>query len=1582
MPAYGGVGAWAVGSNASPTPGYPAGVAAGDLILCLVVHKWTSGNENQVPTVTDYALTTTGRNGTTVTGNSAGSVRGTVLEHVAASALTGSVTVSVTNNGFPLAARLMRWAKNTATNTWQIAGTTGTDGDEATTAVSATGGSLALTTGDWLVVHVGIKDDAPTHASQVVDVPGCTLGAITWLAKDATTTGNDLGGYTGYVEITAGTATGAPVYTATASATSGSSTTVNFIRVREGAPPKTATLTDQFATANTALWNGYGTNPSVDSGQLRISMPAAAGYPAISSAATYDLTGSHFRAEVRQAQHAGAKGTFLQVEFGDGNNTLEVVAEGGNLLLRRKVAGTVNDAGTIAYDPLVHRWWGIRESAGTVIWETSPTGQDGTWVTLRSEANPFTAAATGAVRLLLRAGYHTGAETGDALFDNVNLPEGPRRTVRSIVTTNDQAKLVATAAEFDLAGDVADHPTVISVDDATTYQSIVGFGAAMTEASAKLITDLPAATRDTLMREFFHPTDGLGLSMIRTSIGATDFGLGDYTYADTKGPAGDELANFSVDREDTYVVPRIKQALALNPNIKLMATPWSPPAWMRTGNTLKGDTGGTLDPVWYGTYAQYFVKYIQAMASRGLTIDYLSVQNEPDFAPTYIGMKMSSAQQITFIKDHLAPAFANASITTKILGWDHNWDQDTVTAGNQTTFVDAILADAGTKSALGGIAWHGYAGDPSVQTTVRNAHPTIDHFFTEITEHSAPNFSDDLRWNTRTITIGALANWSRSALMWNFALDQNGGPTNGGSSTVRGLVTINTVDSTYAKQPAYYSLAQASRFIRPGVARVARTSSNPHGIIHTEGYKDANGAITLHVLNDGASDQPLTLKWGGFEANTTLAMGVTTYRWNSAPLAAPTNPAATALDSTSIRVTWTAVAGASSYVVERSADGATGWTQVGTPAGETFTDTGLTASTAYYYRVSARSVDGQQSASSSTVNATTPSSTVTVSGSAALTSASAVGAATTSTIAATSTVASASPVTAGGALVQPGVAGVASPSAVTAAATTAQPAGTTLTSPSAVTAAASVNQSGAAELRSASAISASTAAAQPGETSLASPSAITVAASAIQPAGTVLASPSAVTPTAIAIQVTAATLSSTSEVTVAVTVTQPVAAALTSPGPVIASPAGEQPGGASLTSPSALTAAPTAAAAVSAALASPSAVTVGSARHVPGSAALTSPSAVGSTAIAVQQGASALAGPSAVTASPAGVQVGEAILHSPSAVAAVVTVTRAVATILASPSAISASPVSQQAGAVALTSPSGVAAEAAQSVPTAVDLGSGSAIGAAVVTVQPGTAALVSPSAVTAAVAVVQPAATILASSSLVEASSAGTQSGGVSLTSASNITAGAVRETTAVTAVGSTSAVMAEAAGGAPAAAVLTSPSVTTVGAVVGRPAAVGVTSPSAVGAAPAVVQPSGVALLSASPVDASAVRATPAAVALNSASGVAAGALVEQVSGSALTSLTALTVTVPTLSAAGAAGITSLSGLAAVSAQQIASAAQIVSLSVLTALGVEQDFYVIAATSHGHARRWSTEPQVALRWTAEAADAPRWTTTVGVSP
>ncbi|HEX6880481.1 MAG TPA: glycoside hydrolase, partial [Terriglobales bacterium] len=354
----------------------------------------------------------------------------------------------------------------------------------------------------------------------------------------------------------------------------------------------------------------------------------------------------------------------------------------------------------------------------------------------------------------------------------------------------------------------------ITIDDSKTFQTIDGFGASFTDSSAWLVyTKLTSTQRADVMQKLFSRDNGIALSFIRQPMGASDLALNFYTYDDM--PAGQSdptLANFSIEHDKAYIIPVLKEALALNPNIKIMANPWSPPAWMKTNNSLLGSPGGSngyLKADAYQPLANYFVKYIQAYQAEGIQTDYVSMQNEPLYAPPgYTGMLMDTGHQINLLNNYLIPAFNAAGIKTKVLLYDHNWDR----ADYPTT----QLADATTRANVAGVAWHHYAGNPSAMSTVHDLHPELGAWETEASGGTWQN--GNILMQEGQELVNTMRNWGKSYVLWNMALDQDHGPVamtsdnQHGCATCRGIVTVNwdktgnNGASTVAEEVDYYVL--------------------------------------------------------------------------------------------------------------------------------------------------------------------------------------------------------------------------------------------------------------------------------------------------------------------------------------------------------------------------------------------------------------------------------------------------------------------------------------------------------------------------------------------------------------------------------------------------------------------------------------------------------------------------------------------------------------------------------------------------------------------------------------------------------
>ena len=336
----------------------------------------------------------------------------------------------------------------------------------------------------------------------------------------------------------------------------------------------------------------------------------------------------------------------------------------------------------------------------------------------------------------------------------------------------------------------------IEVADAKTFQTIDGFGYTLTGGSAQVINQLNSQKRQELLKELFgSDANSIAISYLRISIGASDLNATPFTYDDLpSGQIDVNLDNFSLAPDKTDLIPMLKEIVAINPNIKIMATPWSPPVWMKDNN---GFIGGSLKPEYYAVYAKYFVKYIQTMKAEGITIDAVTPQNEPLHPGNNPSMLMLALQQAEFIKNHLGPAFKAANLSTKIVAYDHNC--------NKPEYPIAVLNDPGANPYVDGSAFHLYEGDISALSTVHNAFPNKNIYFTEQYTASTGSFDGDLKWHVKNVIIGSMRNWSRTALEWNLANNASFGPnTPGGCTTCKGALTINSSDSFYQKCRVLY----------------------------------------------------------------------------------------------------------------------------------------------------------------------------------------------------------------------------------------------------------------------------------------------------------------------------------------------------------------------------------------------------------------------------------------------------------------------------------------------------------------------------------------------------------------------------------------------------------------------------------------------------------------------------------------------------------------------------------------------------------------------------------------------------------
>ncbi len=430
------------------------------------------------------------------------------------------------------------------------------------------------------------------------------------------------------------------------------------------------------------------------------------------------------------------------------------------------------------------------------------------------------------------------------------------------------------------------NPLTIKVDNSVKYQKIRGFGAALTDSSAWLINKLPTSGRNTLMKQLFDPTNGIGLSMVRLPMGASDFtATGNYSYDDM--PAGQTdptLSKFSIQHDVPYIIPELKQALALNPSIKVTATPWSPPGWMKTSGSM---IGGTLKDEHSSAFANYFVKFIRAYGKAGVPISYVTPQNEPLNAPTWPGMSLTPRQGIKLVQQ-MGQAFAADKISTKIIAWDHNWDVP--------SYPESFFNDPATSNYAAGTAWHIYSGSPIYQTLTHNDYPGKEAYLSEATggDWQAGNqvaFHDALD----TWIINGTRNWANGVMLWNIALDPSKGPLNSDTNGIgicRGLVTIDPANGSVTYNADYYALAQVSKFVKPGAYRISSNSFGA-GSIENAAFQNPDGSKVLVAYNDGNAAKTFSVADGTQSFDYTLNAGNAVTFTYSGPTQSGTTPAAT-----------------------------------------------------------------------------------------------------------------------------------------------------------------------------------------------------------------------------------------------------------------------------------------------------------------------------------------------------------------------------------------------------------------------------------------------------------------------------------------------------------------------------------------------------------------------------------------------------------------------------------------------------------------------------------------------------------------
>ena len=465
------------------------------------------------------------------------------------------------------------------------------------------------------------------------------------------------------------------------------------------------------------------------------------------------------------------------------------------------------------------------------------------------------------------------------------------QTISVVQTNPDQSALLTPQTPLTFTSGTASS-TAININDTVSYQQLEGVGGTFNDSDAFLVMNkLTAAQRTALMNDLFSAS-GIHLSFLRQPMGATDLSLSTYTYDDLPpGQTDPGMKQFSIAHDESYIIPTIQAAFAANPQIKVLALPWSPPAWMKITGTVDGGSFNTAN---FPALSLYFKKFIQAYEAKGIPINYVAVQNEPlNETSGYPSMFMNPDDEGRFIAGHLGPTLANMRLrntlgwnfsgqsqdpndaTPGILGYEHNWDNP--------KYPEILAESPRVRPYLAGASFHCYAGDVADAQNAVHDLTGLPVYFTECTgTYQYNNFAQNLANDTEGQVINVLRNWGKTVVFWNLALDPNGGPTvQNGCTNCRGVVTIDdsTTPAVVTKNVEYYVLGHLAKYAQAGAYRI---DSNTFGSGNVEdvAFKNPDGSIAVLVFNGASTPSQFSLNWHGQTASYTLPAGaVATFSW-------------------------------------------------------------------------------------------------------------------------------------------------------------------------------------------------------------------------------------------------------------------------------------------------------------------------------------------------------------------------------------------------------------------------------------------------------------------------------------------------------------------------------------------------------------------------------------------------------------------------------------------------------------------------------------------------------------------------------
>jgi glucosylceramidase len=417
-----------------------------------------------------------------------------------------------------------------------------------------------------------------------------------------------------------------------------------------------------------------------------------------------------------------------------------------------------------------------------------------------------------------------------------------RPPIRVILTAKDTPNRLT--AQQPVAWTVSDLPAAessaaITLDPAESFQTITGFGGAFTESAAYALSKVSPEKRTEAIRAYFDPKDGIGYTLCRTHINSCDFSLDNYAYAEVEGDT--ELKHFDISRDRKLLIPLIKDAMAVpGARFKLLASPWSPPAWMKTNGDM--NHGSQLKPEYRPAWALYYAKYIKAYREEGIEIWAITVQNEPAAVQTWDSCIWSAEEEGQFVRDHLGPTLRSQGLETiKVLVWDHNKD---------IIFerVEPILSDPRTAAYVWGVGFHWYSGDQFENLDkVHRAFPEKHLLFTEgCQEGGVHPGSWALGERYAHDIIGDMNNWTVGWIDWNMVLDQRGGPNHVGNFCDAPIIA-DAEKNSLMYQSSYYYLGHFSKFIRPGAVRIGCAVKNSP--LEVTAFKNEDGSIAVPIMN-------------------------------------------------------------------------------------------------------------------------------------------------------------------------------------------------------------------------------------------------------------------------------------------------------------------------------------------------------------------------------------------------------------------------------------------------------------------------------------------------------------------------------------------------------------------------------------------------------------------------------------------------------------------------------------------------------------------------------------------------------------